>query len=165
MSRFDRLCLRRIIKPEVIIMNITSSDFSDGGMIPAEFSRMGGNASPSLEFTQVPANAKSLALVCYDPDAAKPGGFVHWVVWNISPATSGFSKNGLPMMAVQGKNDWGENRWGGPQPPSGTHRYIFTLYALDTQLSLLSSEGKPELDKALNGHVIETASLRGLYSA
>lgn len=145
-------------------MKITSPNFKDGEFIPAEFSRQGGDRSPALQFSEVPAGTESLALICHDPDAVRPGGFTHWVVWNIPASESGFSNNSVPVVAVQGKTDWGENKWGGPQPPSGTHRYYFYLYALDTTVSLLSSAGKAELEQAMNGHILATASLRGLYS-
>lgn len=146
-------------------MLITSLDFADSQMIPAEFSKQGGNSSPSLEFHDIPAGAHSLALTCHDPDAATPGGFTHWVVWNITPSTTSISKNGMPMTAVQGRTDWGTNSWDGPQPPSGTHRYIFTLYALDTHLNLIATAGRQQLEQAMQGHILATASLKGLYSA
>lgn len=146
-------------------MNITSPAFKDNEPMPLKYSRRGGDASPPLVFSDVPTEAKSLALVCHDPDAPRAGGFTHWLVWNIAPNCTGFEENSVPSGAVQAVTDWGENNWGGPQPPSGTHRYIFTLYALDISIDLSPTADKNELDQAMYSHVISSTSLVGLFGA
>lgn len=146
-------------------MNISSTAFGNNGYIPAKYSRKGGDNSPPLQFSDVSSGVKSLALVCHDPDAPRAEGWTHWVVWNIAPNVAGFAEGVVSAGAVQGTIDWGETKWGGPQPPSGTHRYIFYLYALDTVLDLPASAKRQQLEQAMNGHVVDKATLTGLYSA
>lgn len=146
-------------------MKISSSAFDDGGYIPAKYSKRGGDISPPLSIAEVPVEAKSLALICHDPDAPTPGGFAHWVVWNIPPSTMEIFENSLPTGSVQGISDWKTNTWGGPQPPSGTHRYNFYLYALDTDLNLPANTDRGGLEAAMDGHIIETVKTTGLFSA
>lgn len=141
-----------------------SSDFNDNENIPSKYSRNGSDISPPLQFTETPPESKSLALICIDPDASKPGGWTHWLVWNISPITTQIYENKVPLNSIVGINDWGENRWGGPQPPSGTHRYVFTVYALDTILDLPESSTRTDVLKAIEKHTLTTANLTGLYS-
>ncbi len=147
------------------MLEITSPAFTDGDAIPQKYSRRGGDISPPLKFANIPETTKSLSIVCHDPDAPRDAGWTHWLVWNIMPHISGFSENTLPTDAIQGKTDWGENRWGGPQPPSGTHRYVFYLYALDFIPILPSSTDRDQLLAAIKSHVIEQATLTGLYNA
>lgn len=146
-------------------MNINSPAFSDNEPMPARFSRQGGNASPPLVFGDVPVGAKSLALVCHDPDAPRTEGWTHWVLWNIAPDMRGFDEASVSHGVVQGTTDWGETKWGGPQPPSGTHRYVFYLYALDMTPDLYPTATRSDLERAINGHVVDTATLTGLFSA
>ncbi len=146
-------------------MKITSSSFDPNCNMPEQYSYKDGNISPPLEFSEVPANAKSLALICHDPDAPMPGGFTHWVVWNIPPDSGGFGEGAVPHGAIQGLTDWGKNDWGGPMPPSGTHRYIFYLYALDSMLKLPANTNKTLLEKAIDGREIDKSELIGLFSA
>lgn len=115
-----------------------------------------------MSFSDIPENAKSLALIVDDPDAPM-GTWVHWVVWNIPPNTTGFSK-GENITLPQGKNDFGKLDYGGPCPPSGTHRYYFKLYALNAMLNLETGVTKKQLEDAMSGHIIEKVELMGTYS-
>lgn len=143
-------------------IRITSSAFHEGGSIPPKFTCDGGNTSPSLQISGVPLEAKSIALVVDDPDA--PGGlFTHWVVWNISSQTTGIAE-GSAAQGVQGTNDFGRSGYGAPCPPSGSHRYVFKIFALDKQLDLPSSAKRGQLDAAMKGHVIAQGELMGRYS-
>jgi len=144
-------------------MKITSSAFQEGGDIPSKFSRDGGNVNPPLRFEGAPTNAKSLVLIVDDPDAPV-GLFTHWLVWNIDPKTTEIRERGAPKGAVQGTNDYPSLGYGGPQPPSGTHRYYFKIFALDQTLDLRSGAKRQELDKAMSGHVIAQGELMGRYS-
>ena len=135
-------------------MKLTSRAFSDGEKIPERFSRQGGNTSPPLAWTHVPANAKSLALIVDDPDAPS-GTWVHWVLFNLPgdahdlPEAAG-KRAPLPTGAQQGTNDFKKEGYGGPCPPPGKpHRYFFKLYALDSKLSLKGSSTKADVEKAL----------------
>src|SRR5216684_6349157 len=126
-------------------MKISSPAFQEGGTIPEKFSKNGQNVNPELRIEGAPAEAKSLALIVDDPDA--PGGlFTHWLVWNIDPKTTAVEENGAPSNSVQGKNDFGKSGYGGPCPPSGTHRYFFKIFALDRQLDLAAGSKRAQLD-------------------
>ena len=144
-------------------MKITSSAFQEGGEIPSKFSRDGGNVNPPLRFEGTPTSAKSLVLIVDDPDAPV-GLFTHWLVWNIDPKTTEISERGVPKGAVQGTNDYPNLGYGGPQPPSGTHRYYFKIFALDQTLDLRSGAKRLELDKAMSGHVVAQGQLMGRYT-
>ena len=144
-------------------MKITSSAFQEGGDIPSKFSRDGGNANPPLRIEGTPANAKSLVLIVDDPDAPV-GLFTHWLVWNIDPKTTEIPEKGVPKGAVEGTNDYPNLGYGGPQPPSGTHRYYFKIFALDQTLDLRSGAKRRELDKAMRGHVVAQGQLMGRYT-
>lgn len=146
-------------------MHLLSNEFKDMGRIPSVHSYNGGNVQPSLLFYQPPKEAKSLAVICHDPDAHNRGGFTHWVVWNIPPDTTTLSPNNIPEAATEGITDWGTHGWGGPQPPSGTHRYIFIVYALDRLLHLPDTAGRAELLAKIQGHVLDQSTLTGLYDA
>lgn len=144
-------------------MKIASPEFSHNGSIPSKFTCDGGNINPPLSFEGVPSGTKSLALIMDDPDAPR-GTWVHWVLWNISPEAKGIGENSTPKEAMMGVNDSRKNGdYGGPCPPSGTHRYFFKLYALDTALSLDKGSEKAELEKAMEGHILAQAELIGLY--
>jgi len=144
-------------------MKITSSAFQEGGDIPSKFSREGGNVNPPLRIEGTPENAKSLVLIVDDPDAPV-GLFTHWLVWNIDPKTTEIPEKSLPKGAVQGTNDYPNLGYGGPQPPSGTHRYYFKIFALDQTLDLRSGAKRQELDKAMNGHIIAQGQSMGRYT-
>jgi Raf kinase inhibitor-like YbhB/YbcL family protein len=144
-------------------MKVTSSAFQEGAEIPAKFSRAGENVNPALKIEEVPANAKNLALIMDDPDAPV-GLFTHWLVWNIDPKTGEIAENSVPKGAVEGTNDYPTAGYGGPQPPSGTHRYYFKILALDQMLDLKPGARRAELDKAMQGHIIAQGQLMGRYT-
>ncbi len=142
-------------------MKLASPAFADNGAIPPEYTCDGADLSPPLVISDVPSNAKSLALIMDDPDAPM-GTFVHWVVWNIPPETREIRKGSEPD-GVQGRTDFRKLGYGGPCPPSGTHRYFFKLYALDTKFSLPEGSTKKDLERAMQGHIIEQVQLMGTY--
>jgi len=144
-------------------MKISSPAFQEGGTIPEKFSKNGQNVNPGLRFEGAPAEAKSLALIVDDPDAPV-GLFTHWLVWNIDPKTPEVAENSVPKGGVQGTNDFPGQRYDGPQPPSGTHRYYFKIFALDRMLDLKAGAKRHEVDAALQGHVIAQGELMGRYS-
>jgi len=147
---------------------LTSSAFKNGSAIPSKYTCDGTDVSPPLSWSGVPAGTKSLALITDDPDAPV-GTWVHWVMWNI-PANPTSLKEGLEKNAAladgtkQGISDFKRPGYGGPCPPSGTHRYMFKLYALDTTLDLADNTTKAKLETAMKGHVLGQATLMGTYS-
>lgn len=143
-------------------MKITSSAFGNNEIIPVKFTCDGIDVNPPLVISDVPSDAKCLVLIADDPDAPM-GTWTHWLVWNIDPSTTLIEENSLPENAVQGKNSFGKNSYGGPCPPSGTHRYYFNLYALDTKITLDPSSDKSDLVSAMEGHILEQAEFFGLY--
>ncbi len=144
-------------------MKITSSAFQEGGDIPSKFSRDGQDINPALRIEGTPSNAKSLLLIMDDPDAPV-GLFTHWLVWNIDSKTTEIAEKSVPKGAVQGTNDYPTLGYGGPQPPSGTHRYYFKIFALDQTLDLKAGAKRAEVDAAMRGHVIAQGELMGRYS-
>ena len=142
-------------------MKLTSPAFQNNAQIPSEHTCDGRDLSPPLSVSGVPSKAKSLALVMDDPDAPV-GNWDHWIVFNISPSASQMPKGTEPK-GVAGKNSWGRTGYGGPCPPSGTHRYLFKLYALDAALNLPEGATKKELERAMQGHIISQAQLMGTY--
>jgi hypothetical protein len=152
-------------------LSITSAAFDDNGAIPAVHTCEGEDISPPLSFSGAPENAVSLALIVDDPDAPDPRAprttWVHWIVYNIPADCSGLTqavaRSALPKGARQGKNDWRRADYGGPCPPIGRHRYLHKLYALDARLGDLKAPSKARLERAMQGHVIETAVLIGTY--
>ena len=143
-------------------MILTSSAFENNGTIPSEFTCDGNNVSPPLSISDVPKNAKSLALIMDDPDTPV-GTFTHWTVWNISPQKSEFSK-GEKINLPQGRTSFGKQGYGGPCPPSGTHRYFFKLYALDKIFDIENGTSRKDLESAMNDHIITQSVLVGKYS-
>ncbi|MCL5017270.1 MAG: YbhB/YbcL family Raf kinase inhibitor-like protein [Patescibacteria group bacterium] len=143
-------------------MKIESPAFKNNGMIPSKYTCDGNNINPQLNIFNVPETAKSLALIVEDPDA-QIGTFTHWIVWNIDPATKEISENSNAGGA-EGKNDFKRSSYDGPCPNSGTHRYVFKLFALDTTLTLPANSDKKSLEAAMNGHVISSVDVVGLYS-
>jgi hypothetical protein len=144
-------------------MKISSPAFEQNGDIPAEYTCDGKDASPPLEFQGIPEGAKSLALVVDDPDAPM-GTWVHWTVWNITPDATGSDMGEVPSGGTEGTTSFGRTGWGGPCPPSGTHRYFFKLYALDTVLNLPATAEAGDLEAAMDGHILDKAGLIGLYN-
>jgi len=144
------------------VMRIQSTDFEPNGPIPARFTCDGENISPKLSVSGVPEDAVSLVLVVDDPDAPM-GTWVHWLVWNIPPQTVEIASAAVPAGSVEGVTSFGRSGYGGPCPPSGTHRYFFKLYALDQNLSLTAAAKVQELDAAMSGHVLDKAGLVGVY--
>lgn len=147
---------------DIAPMVVTSPAFEHNAFIPSKYTCDGENISPPLLISDVPRDAKSLAIVVDDPDAPA-GTWVHWVVWNIPPAASEIAENSVPKGAVEGITSFGKIGYGGPCPPSGTHRYFFKLYALDSEIGLSSQAGKAQLKKAMEGRIIAEAELVGLY--
>jgi len=143
-------------------MTLKSPAFGPNEAIPRKYTGDGEDTSPPLSWSGAPAEAKQLALIVDDPDAPAKT-WVHWVVWNIRAETKEIPAGSVPPGALQGRNDFGRPGWGGPCPPSGTHRYFFKLYALDALLPLPSGASKAQLEEAMKGHVLEKAELIGLY--
>lgn len=142
---------------------VTSPAFPVGGKIPEQFTCKGANVNPPLQFSGIPAGTKSLALIVDDPDA--PGGlFTHWLVWNIDPATTHIGEKSVPAGGTQGSNDFGKPGYGGPCPPSGTHRYFFRVFALDQTLDLRSGGKRRVLESALAGHILARGELMARFS-
>ncbi len=152
-------------------LQITSPAFSHGGEIPPRYTCDGEDISPPLQWTGIPPGTRSLVLIVDDPDAPDPAApkmvWVHWVLYNLPPETSGLPEgvadSQLPPGTQQGLNDWKRTGWGGPCPPVGRHRYFFKLYALDTELPDLGLATKNKVLQAMVGHVLEEAELVGTY--
>jgi len=141
-------------------MKLKSNDFVDNSSIPSEFTCDGRNISPQLSWENVPKETKGFALSVTDPDA--PGGtWIHWLVYDISKELGEIERGSLPEGAKEVENDFGKKPYGGPCPPSGTHRYFFTLYALDIE-HLDGLNKRNFLDK-VKKHTIEKAAIKGLY--
>lgn len=140
-------------------MKLSSPEFENNGFIPMKFTCQGEDISPALVIEDIPEGAKSLALIVDDPDAPM-GTWVHWVVFDIPPVGD-IEENSVP--GKQGRNNFGRKDYGGPCPPSGTHRYFFKIYALDTMLNKSEGLSKIVLEKAMEGHIVGKAELIGLY--
>lgn len=146
-------------------MTITSTAFQNNDPIPKEYGYDDRNVNPPLTFSEVPVEAKSLVVIVEDPDAPN-GTFTHWVLYNISPATLQIMEGSAPIGAQEATNDFGTTGYGGPKPPSGTHRYFFKLFALDTTLKDVRPEDRrEEVYTAMDGHIIEEAEIMGRFSA
>jgi len=151
----------RVPQPPLIL---ESSAFSAGNNIPKKYSCDGDDISPPLEWTNIPAGTQSFALIFDDPDAPN-GTWVHWLIYNLPKTLSSLPENAsLPSGAQLGQNSWGRTDYGGPCPPSGTHRYFFKLYALDTSLNLNSPSDKQTLLDAMAGHMLGKAELMGTFT-
>lgn len=145
---------------------LASQVFGEGSQIPVDYSCKGQNVNPPLSITGVPVGTKSLALIMHDPDAVS-GDFVHWLMWDIPTSTKTIAANSVPAGAIQGINGSGQNRYMGPCPPAGTgtHRYMFELYALDNTLGLESDASREQLQYSMADHIIAGHTLMGLFSA
>ena len=149
-------------------LKLTSPAFSDGGEIPRECGYKNGNGKPAFTISGVPSEAKSLVIIMDDPDAMEAVGkvWVHWILWNIYPACTEISADARPFASKEGTNDFGAVGYGGPAPPDKRHTYIFKLYALDTELPkrISNVSTKADVEKAMEGHIIEQATLTGTYA-
>ncbi|MCI0381331.1 MAG: YbhB/YbcL family Raf kinase inhibitor-like protein [Gemmataceae bacterium] len=149
-------------------MQLTSTAFVEGAVIPTRYTADGDNLSPALTWSGAPGNAQSFALVCEDPDAPR-GTWIHWVLHNLPADCTGLAegaspKGSLPKGAKEGMNSWSKSGYGGPSPPAGKpHRYFFKLYALDTMLDLPDKAGRQQLEDAMKGHLLATAQIMGKY--
>jgi len=161
-------CLIPGERGSVPALNVSSAAFAQRGTIPVMYTCDGANVSPPLSWRSIPPGTVSIALLVTDPDA--PGGtFVHWVAYNIPPGTNGIEAgvpgaNVLPAGALQGTNDFGRQGYGGPCPPGGRpHHYRFTVYALDTALTLPGRRDGRMLEGAVAGHVLARGEIIGVY--
>lgn len=156
-------------------IQMQSHAFEDGGDIPRKYTCDGEDISPPLEWSGVPDQARSLVLICDDPDAPR-GTWTHWVLYDLPSEAAGLPE-GLPTdqtirvgssggehEARQGKNDFRKTGYGGPCPPSGTHRYFFRLFALDATTGLEPGATRQQLERAMRGHVLVQGQLMGRYS-
>jgi Raf kinase inhibitor-like YbhB/YbcL family protein len=149
-------------------IKVTSPAFAEGQMIPAEYTADGRNISPPLEWSPAPEGTVSIALINDDPDAPM-GTWVHWVVYNIPADVTSLEENVLPSEtlpngAIHGTTDFGRIGYGGPAPPSGTHRYYFKVYALDTMLDLPARATKGQVESVMAGHILAYGQLLGMYA-
>ncbi len=144
---------------EGAVMKLKSPEFQNNEFIPKKFTCKGENVNPALIIEDIPSGAKSMALIVDDPDAPA-GVWVHWVMFDI-PIIPKIGENSAP--GKQGVNDFGRMSYGGPCPPSGTHHYVFKIYALDTKLNLKEGAGKADLEKAMEGHILARSELIGLF--
>jgi Raf kinase inhibitor-like YbhB/YbcL family protein len=150
---------------------LRSEGFDPGGAIPALYTCEGDDASPPLAWSHPPAGTKSFVLIVDDPDAPDPKAprrtWVHWVLYDLPSSarslSAGASPDALPEGTRRGRNDWGRTGFGGPCPPIGRHRYFHKLYALDTKLGDRDEPSKAQLEKAMQGHVLERVELVGTY--
>jgi Raf kinase inhibitor-like YbhB/YbcL family protein len=147
-------------------MHLTSTAFTDGSEIPMKYTQDGADVSPPLAWSDVPPGTRSLALVVDDPDAPDPAApqrtWVHWVVTDLPPDTNGLAEGAARVPGRVGSNDWKRESWNGPKPPTGRHRYVFKLYALDRTLELEHAT-KADVERAMQGHVLAESKLIGTY--
>ncbi len=142
-------------------MKITT-DFDHNSSIPSIYTCDGKDLAPIIKIFDVPAKTEELVLIVDDPDAPM-GTWVHWVVYNIPPQTQEINAQSMPKSSKQGMTDFKRTGWGGPCPPSGTHRYFFKLYAIDKKLMLPEAATKFQIEKEIKDNIIEKAELIGLY--
>jgi len=143
-------------------LHLTSAAFTNGNKLPATYTCDGENVNPPVTISNPPEGTKSLVMIVDDPDAPS-GRWVHWVVANIASDTKTIPDNSVPQGALVGKNDFKSNRYEGPCPPGEEHRYFFKLYALDTTLTVNSNITAPEIEQLMQGHILDTAELIGIY--
>lgn len=143
-------------------MNLTSPSFQNLNKIPSRYTCLGDDINPPLVISDIPLNTQSLVLILDDPDAPMKT-WVHWVVYNIPPFIRKIEENSVPEGARLGMTDFAEAKYGGPCPPSGTHRYFFKLYALETVLDIESNPTKEIVLRYMDGHVLDTAELVGTF--
>jgi Raf kinase inhibitor-like YbhB/YbcL family protein len=163
-SLFITVCVIAVMSAFVTDNNlsVTSSVFANNGMIPVKYTCLGQQASPPITVKNVPAGTKSLALIVHDPDAPMKGGFTHWLVWNIEPATTTIAENF--RNDFEGLNSAKEKGYKAMCPPTGTHHYHFTVYALDVLLNIdKGTTTKASLEKIMQGHILASGDLVGTY--
>lgn len=147
------------LKPKGELM-VTSSAFTNGGMIPSQYSCEGNEMSPPLKIGNIPRNTQWLALIVHEPDAPVKGGFTHWVLWNI-PVMEDITEN--YKGGVVGMNSAKERGYKGMCPPTGSHHYRFMVYALDKKPDITDATDKAALEKAMKGHILATGEITGMY--
>ena len=140
-------------------MKVTSPAFQNDGLIPSKYTCDGDDVNPALMIENLPEGTRSLVLIVDDPDAPM-GTWDHWIVWNISP-TGKIEEKSVP--GTEGWNSFRRHSYGGPCPPSGTHRYFFKVYALDTKLVLDPNSRKKDVEKAMEGHIVAKGEIVGRY--
>lgn len=150
--------------PDTRTMYVTSNAYEENAPIPSKYTCDGDDTTPPWSLHEVPPDAVSLAAIFDDPDAPR-GTWVHWIAWDLEPEDTQWAEgtDGAGLGTV-GTNSWGNRFYGGPCPPSGTHRYILTVYALDARLGLAPGSDRDALDKAMVGHILEQAQLQGTYN-
>ena len=161
----------RLYAEENMALTLRSKAFTDGGEIPTKYTCEGEDIAAPLEWEGVPEEARSLVLIVDDPDAPDPKApkmtWVHWVLYNIPPGTTGLPEGAasadLSPGTKEGLNDWKRTGYGGPCPPIGRHRYFHKLYALDTVLKEMDRPTKAQIEAAMSGHVIAKTELVGTY--
>ena len=141
-------------------LSVSSPAFAPEGEIPSQYTCDGKNINPPLQIGNLPTGTNSMALIVEDPDAPR-GTFVHWLAWNIEPANT-LAEDSRP--GTEGSNDFGDKGYGGPCPPSGSHRYYFRVYALESRLDLSAGANKKSLVEAMEPHVIGEGALMGRYT-
>ncbi len=144
-------------------MKIKSSAFENNQTISSKYTCDGENTSPPLSIAEVPKNTQSLVLIVDDPDAPA-GTWVHWTIWNIDPKTKEIPEGSVPSGGGEGITSFGNTGYGGPCPLSGTHRYFFKIYALDTKLELSPDATSSKIEEEINGHILAKDELIGFYS-
>ena len=140
-------------------INVSSAAFKEGEFIPRRYTCDGKNVNPALNFDHIPDDTQTLVIIVDDPDAPI-ATWVHWLMWNI-PVTHHLKEDFAP--GIQGRNDFGKNKYGGPCPPKGTHRYFFKVYALDCKLDLPAGSDKGAIERAMAGHILGFGELIALY--
>ena len=148
-----------VVENDFKVLDVTSSAFGNRQTIPRKYTCEGDDVNPPLEIGRIPVEAKSLVLIVEDPDAPL-GTWVHWLVWNI-PVIHHIHENQIP--GDQGLNDFGRNTYGGPCPPSGTHRYLFKVYALDDLIDLPEGSLRTHLEDAMRDHILAVGEIEGRY--
>lgn len=143
-------------------LQIISPAFQNNGFIPSKYTCDGQDISPPLVIENAPPQTKSLLVIVDDLDSMA-GIWVHWVIWNIDPGVKEIKEDAVPQGAVQGINDFRNHSYGGPCPHTGTHRYFFKAYALDTMLGISADSQKADLENAMKGHILAKGQLVGLY--
>ena len=149
-------------------MRLTSTVFQQGSEIPPHYTSDGEDISPELSWQEFPDKTQSFVLIVHDPDAPRPGGFTHWVLYNIPSTTSHTNEDishdeQIAGLGLQGKNDAGQIGYIGPAPPSGTHRYFFRLFAIDKMLDLAPGATHKQISAAIKGHILAQSELMGTY--